>query len=284
MSGPITLEATTVVPDLRIVLTNSVVPHEHHDWQRLEPLIKRIDADGNLKNPPIVAELGDDRYVVLDGANRVTALSELDIPHCLVQVVPYEPPFTELQTWHHAITDIDINALDAQIAAIDDLTANTVDLILAQAQLARRVLLSYYVRLDGSVVTLESPHSDLHRRTTLLNKVVSIYLTNGRLHRTNSETVADLKLAYPDFCALMIFPSYEPVEILELAGGGERIPPGLTRHIIQGRAMRVNYSLDDLRANTSLEDKNVALTKWLQDRLDKKRMRFYAESTFLFDE
>jgi hypothetical protein len=82
----------------------------------------------------------------------------------------------------------------------------------------------------------------------------------------------------------MIFPSYEPVEILELAGGGERIPPGLTRHIIQGRAMRVNYSLDDLRANTSLEDKNVALTKWLQDRLDKKRMRFYAESTFLFDE
>jgi hypothetical protein len=82
----------------------------------------------------------------------------------------------------------------------------------------------------------------------------------------------------------MVFPSYEPVEILELAGGGERIPPGLTRHIIHGRAMRVNYPLEVLRSDGSLREKNAALAAWMQEKLADKQVRFYAESTFLFDE
>lgn len=283
MSDPITLEPQRATPDLRIVPTGDVIPHEHHDGQRLDPLVERLEADGRLLNPPVVAELGGDKYVVLDGANRVTALAQLAILHCLVQVVPYKRPFIDLHTWHHAITGMDVAALDTQVAAIDGLEANEADLIHAQAQLARRVLVCYYVRADGSVVKLEGSR-ELHERTAMLNHVVNVYLESGRLHRTNSEDIGELQTLFPGLAALVVFPSYEPAEILELAGDGEKIPPGLTRHVIHGRALRVNYPLEALRAGGSLSEKNDALATWMQDKMAQKRVRFYAESTFLFDE
>jgi hypothetical protein len=271
-------------PDLRIVPTGNIIRHEFHDDQRLEPLVRAIKADSKLKNPPLVAGLGDDRLVVLDGANRVTALGKMGIPHCLVQVVPYTLPFVELYTWHHAVADIDIAELDARIAAIDGLTVGKARLIRAQATLARRVLLGYYIRRDGTVATLASDDNDLHTRTHLLNQVVNIYLTGGRLHRTNSEDIEELKSLYPNLAALMIFPNYTPAEVLELAGDEAKLPPGLTRHIIHGRALRVNYPLDHLRADDNLASKNAALKEWVQSKLDKRHVRFYAESTILFDE
>jgi hypothetical protein len=283
MSEPIIPSADTLRPDLRIVPTERVIPHEHHDWQRVEPLAERLKADGTLMNPPVVADLGDTRYIVLDGANRVTALSRMGTPHCLVQVVPYEPPFVELHTWHHAISDMAASELDAQIAATKGLTASESDLPHAQASLARRALLSYYIRADGSAVILESS-ANLHSRAELLNKLVSIYATEGRLHRTHSTNIEELKALFPGICALVIFPSFTPAEVLELAGSDAKLPPGITRHIIHGRVLRVNYPLEALQADDSLEAKNAALANWIQDKLDKRRVRFYAESAFLFDE
>jgi len=284
LSMPASPDSDLSCPDLRIVPTESIIRHEFHDDQRLEPLVRAIEADGKLKNPPLVAALGDARFVVLDGANRVTALGKMGISHCLVQVVPYMRPFVELYTWHHAVTDIDVAELEERIAAVESLSVGKTNLIRAQAGLARRVLLGYYVRQDGIVATLESDDNDLHARTHLLNQVVNIYLTGGRLHRTNSQDIDELKSLYPNFAALMIFPNYTPAEVLELAGAGAKLPPGLTRHIIHGRALRVNFPLDRLRADESLQSKNTALVEWMQAKLDNKHVRFYAESTILFDE
>ncbi|MCB9125105.1 MAG: hypothetical protein H6643_11420 [Caldilineaceae bacterium] len=53
-----------------------VFPHERFHPARVERLKKRLTQEGRLVNPPIVAELGDGRYVVLDGATRVTAFKQ----------------------------------------------------------------------------------------------------------------------------------------------------------------------------------------------------------------
>src|SRR3990172_164351 len=72
------------LPDLRILPIDHLLLHEEHDAQRSQPLGARLAADGVLRNPPVVAPLpGEDRFVVLDGANRVTALAVLNIPHIL---------------------------------------------------------------------------------------------------------------------------------------------------------------------------------------------------------
>jgi hypothetical protein len=82
---------------LRIVRLECLVEHEYNDVQRTAPLARRLQTEGFLKNPPIVAALdtSEERYVVLDGANRTTALQSLGYPHMLVQLVKYEnPPVT----------------------------------------------------------------------------------------------------------------------------------------------------------------------------------------------
>jgi hypothetical protein len=58
----------------------------------------------------------------------------------------------------------------------------------------------------------------------------------------------------------------------------------LTRHLIQGRILRVNYPLSELKSKDSLEAKNARLQEWLQRKMSSKEVRFYGEMTFLFDE
>ena len=50
------------------------------------------------------------------------------------------------------------------------------------------------------------------------------------------------------------------------------------------RALRVNYPLDELSSNKSLLDKNGALERWVNERVARKGIRYYAEATVLFDE
>src|SRR5438270_6696132 len=93
------------IPNLRLLPISSLVLHEHADEKRVERLESRLRSDGFLKNPPVVAPiLGTDRYVVLDGANRTSAVQRLGCPHLLVQVVDYKSPQVQLLTWHHLIT------------------------------------------------------------------------------------------------------------------------------------------------------------------------------------
>ena len=62
------------LPDLRFVPVESLIPHERHDKQRMEPLARRLREQKLLKNPPIVTPLepenGEERFMVLDGTPR----------------------------------------------------------------------------------------------------------------------------------------------------------------------------------------------------------------------
>src|SRR5881409_3354271 len=75
------------LPDLRFVPVESLIPHEQHDGRRMQALVHRLRNQAVLKNPPIAAPFGDEgseaRYVVLDGANRVTAAGAAGLPHML---------------------------------------------------------------------------------------------------------------------------------------------------------------------------------------------------------
>src|SRR5438067_6678437 len=85
------------IPDLRLLPTEALVLHEHADEKRVVRLETRLRTDGFLKNPPIVAAIpGTEKYVVLDGANRTSAVMRLGYPHLLVQVVDYNSDRVQL--------------------------------------------------------------------------------------------------------------------------------------------------------------------------------------------
>ena len=67
------------LPELHIVGLDDVVLHEDPDMERVARLVDRFSADGILKNPPVVGRRKGHRRIVLDGANRITALRKLGV-------------------------------------------------------------------------------------------------------------------------------------------------------------------------------------------------------------
>lgn len=272
--------------DLRIVPTNALLSHEDHDHQRYAPLVKHLQADGCLRNPPIVTFSGadDGRFVMLDGANRIYALAQLDIPHALVQIVPYEKPHVELLTWHHVICDIPSDVLCSNLSSIQGIDTQEASLPHARGLLAARAILAYCITADQRVIMLAGGGVDLQERNRLLNEIVNSYLNTGTMYRNKTDSISELLDTYPCMAGALIYPKYEPAEILELAESGLHVPPGLTRHIVHGRVLRINYPLDRLKSDQPLREKNAALKAWVQEKFRQRTVRYYAESTYLFDE
>jgi hypothetical protein len=273
-------------PNLTILPVESLLIHEVHDDQRTRPLMLRIRASGVFRNPPIVAPLedGTERYMVLDGANRVTALCQMGFPHALVQVVAAGDPGLTLQNWNHVIWEYNpirfLNGLrrisglrwirQPQARVIPDLEGDC-GLVIIQT-------------CRGSSYAACAQIDEVEKRVDLLNSIVNTYKDRARLDRTNTTDVHLLREIYPSLSGLVIFPQFEIHELLRLAGKSYLLPAGITRFTISPRALHLNYPLEELSADKPLEAKNAALQKWIQERVMHRGVRYYAEPTFLFDE
>lgn len=286
-TAPVELESSVreLVPVLRFVPTDSLVPHEEHDSQRSEPLIKRIRDSGIWLNPPVVAPLDANRYVILDGANRHYCIQALGYPHILVQVVDYESDDVQLATWHHVISGLGWFEFLRNLRGISAFELEASDLLSARAALARRDVMAYTVLSDNRAYTLNAEARTLSARTAILREMVDTYKVKGTLNRISTDSISSARRLYPDAVAIVVFPQYQPAEIMVAARDGVHLPPGISRHLIRGRAMRLNYPLTALAdTSQSLEEKNATLQQWIQERMAAKRVRYYAEPTYLFDE
>lgn len=273
------------LPDLRFVAVDALVPHEQHDEQRARPLVRRLREQGMLRNPPIVAPLapGDPRFVVLDGANRATAAREAGLRDLVVQVVDYDDPSVRLTTWHHALGAFPIAELHAALTEIPGLGCQDTDLRHARAVLARREAIAFIAEGGDRACTLHGP-DDLHRRNAVLNTVVDVYRDRARVYRVPHDSLAEAQSRHPGVTALVVFPHFEPAEVIDLATSGARLPAGITRHLIRWRALRINVPLDMLSDTRPLAEKQRWLESWLREKLDQRQVRFYEEPTVLFDE
>lgn len=265
-------------PNLEILPAENIRLHEHHDPTRTSPLKSRIDNSGVLYNPPLVIPFsnGGDEYMVLDGANRVTSLIELGVPHILVQIVDPDSG-VRLQTWNHVIWRIRQETLVERILEIDNIhmlgTNNRYFLPydLAMIQLA-----------DGRTYRLTTSAPEL--RSDKISELVKLYGEMARFDRTMIEDINNLEGLYEDLAGLMIYPQFNIGEVVQFCRDGRLLPAGVTRFIVSPRALRVNYPLQNLCGDHTLEEKRQILRTFIQDRMDKKGVRIYTETTVLYDE
>ena len=263
-------------PDLRIVQTSSVHAHEDHDTQRSRPLIERLQHEEFMINPPIVAPISSVEYVILDGANRCYAFDQLGYPHILVQVAAYESGYVELETWSHIVSHWQIASFVAALQGIPDIQ-------ITPGQ--DRNAIAHILLRDERVLAVHASIKNTHERNAALRKMVATYQQNARLFRTTLNEPDEIWPLYPEAIALVVFPAYQPADIMAAARHQAYLPAGVSRHIVHGRALRINYPIAALRdENTRLADKNQALQTWLQDRLANRKVRYYAEATYQFDE
>lgn len=273
-------------PTLTFLPVECLLIHERHDDQRTLPLILRIRSSGVFRNPPIVTPLqdGSARYMVLDGANRVTALRQMGFPHALVQVVQPDDPGLTLLTWSHTVWELNPVRFMRGLRSIPGLRMRRLHDPDARPSLELECGLAMVQNCRGRRYALCAETGDLETRVRLLNDLVDSYREKARFDRTSLRDACQLVDVYPSFCGLVIFPSFNIHDLLRLAGKAYLLPAGVTRFLISPRALHLNYPLDELAADKPLQDKNQMLHQWIQERLAHKRVRYYAESTYLFDE
>ncbi len=283
------------IPDMRILPIEALVLHEHADSKRVARLEARLRQDGFLKSPPVVATIpGIERYVVLDGANRTSALQAIGSPHVLVQVVDYKSDEVQLYTWYHLITGRTPANFLAGIRRVKGLVLQEAPIEVAREALAVRAILAYIVMpaengrsavylIDGKRGT---EHHGPESSTALLNATVDTYKSDPHvaIHRVNTDDLPELIEYYDNVSGLVVFPPYTPDDILRLAEAGTKVPTGITRHIISPRALRVNIPIALLTGSQSLEEKTAWWHEQLKRKLAGNEIRLYQESTYLFDE
>ena len=83
---------------------------------------------------------------------------------------------------------------------------------------------------------------------------------------------------------LFVFRRFEVEEVVTAVTQDRLLPGGLTRFVVSPRALRVNYPLERLASSANQDQKQSELDAWIQERVASRRVRYYAEATFLFDE
>lgn len=269
---------------LRFVALDDLLLHEEHDPYRAKRLALTLKREGKLRNPPIVAEYGD-RYIVLDGATRTTALREMGYRDVLVQIVAYNTEAIQVSAWHHVIVGLSHNRLLANLADVDGITLQSVDAETACRMLGTREIVGCVVMRNGQHFAILCDGSpDENQQADRLCQLVAEYRGKTEVHRTIEADLPTLAAEYPDLTAVIVFPTFSPDEISHIALNGSKLPMGITRHVVAGRALGLDIPLEMLTDSQSLEAKNDWLKDLIAKRLQANQIRLYQEPVFVFDE
>lgn len=266
-------------PVLHVVPLDQCLLHEETDSARVARLAARLASDGVLRNPPILGRHdGLEQLIVLDGATRTTALRAMGMPHVVAHVVDYDDESIQIHTWSHLISGLTLDDLRARLADEPALAERSCTPYEAENALAHRETLAYLAGGDGRCFAL-GRSANIVTRAAALRRLFAAYAGRTAIARIPpSDWPA--RLDEQRAGVVVVYPNYTKRDIVALSQAGAMLPAGITRHVIPGRALRINAPLD----GATLEQKQAWLTGWLREREVGHGVRFYAEPTFLFDE
>ena len=267
------------LPELHMVPLDAIVLHEDPDMERVARLVDRFSADGVLKNPPVVGRSPGHRHIVLDGANRVTALRKLNYTHVLVQELNLFDPGLQLESWHHAVEHVTADELLAHAAGVEGVRP-----VEGEApHISHASVLARFRFPQRASVTLVGAE-DLLERVRQLHGITRVYHRFSSFDRVSYSGMDHLLRNYRGFTGLISFRRFSLEDLQTVTNRERTVPSGITRILLPKRALRFNLQLELLRAGLSLEEKETWLQQTIRERVAEKAIRFYREPTFFFDE
>ncbi|MCB8934945.1 MAG: pyridoxal-phosphate dependent enzyme [Candidatus Promineofilum sp.] len=273
--------------DLEIVPVERIVPHEAIDMKRVARLVERLEDDGKLVNPPVTT-FWKDRYIILDGATRYSALCQLDYRHAIVQVVDKDRTGFQLHTWYHAISAeepqnaMSFNELAAELEKIKGLRLRSINADESQGIFSRPEVICYFIDREGGM-TLAEVEPGISK-LAVMNSIVDAYNAWGAVERTLLTDVERLIAQFPQLVGVAVYPQFQPEEVFDAAAEGILLPAGLTRFVIPGRILRLNADLARLKRDEPLAEKRAWFNDFLAGKLSRSRLRVYQEPVVLLDE
>ncbi|NNE44831.1 MAG: ParB N-terminal domain-containing protein [Gemmatimonadetes bacterium] len=275
------------IPHLELVRPDRIRFHENPEGSRTARLVARLREEGRLRNPPIVARLDETEYVLLDGANRVSALRDIGYSHLPVQVIDYERESVQLKGWHHLLVEGAKLNLREAYAGIDGVRLQEVREADLPGLLELRRVYAALVDVSGTPWALfpESGRVLLPEWMSVITQAVAAYEGRTRLERIKVADYAELPEVFHTVDhQLALYPTITKVDLLRLVSDGITIPTGLTRHLIAGRALGLNLDLAFLTELETDEQKKDHLRRFVDDLEMRGRIRFYEESAFIMNE
>jgi hypothetical protein len=274
------------LPSLRIIAIDSLVLHEQPDDDRWGPLKARIESDGLLKHPPIAArDHGSATHILLDGVNRVESLRRLGARWLLVQEVDIEDDSLVLSTWHHVVEGlagkvvVDRIGGTTGITKIDGEFTSDGDFVPVFGENSECLL----VLRDRSVYSVHTASSPRERLGVVRGVVATVHSARNR-DRVSYTNMEDLAKHYTDFSALVCYKAFTKEEVLGLSLGGLKFPSGVTRFSVPKRTLYFDLPFSFLKGEGTAESKQAELDDMIQQRIKSKKIRFYVEPTFIFDD
>ena len=188
---------TLEISELRLsfVALEKLLPHEEDDPVRVKRIVSALSRDGFLRNPPIVAEY-QSRYVVLDGATRVSALISMGFRDVLAQIVDYSQETVDLNVWHHVIVGLSPDQLLVNLADVDGLTIQRIDATTVRQLLDARNIEACIIMRNGTQFAILC-EGDICDKADLLCRLVSVYRGKAEVHRTTHFDLPPLIKQFP---------------------------------------------------------------------------------------
>jgi hypothetical protein len=246
--------------DLRLVELERLILHEAHDEARLASLRRRIESEGEQRNPVIVSSQGG-CCLVLDGAHRVRVLEELGCRFVLAQFS--EPP-ERAESWAHLLDDLGLDKL-SRVEGIE-VSERQGGARLAEVELA-----------GGKKISLRSRDEGLLAEVQALWALQSLY-PEGVVRRVEPNG----PLAPAEGEAMVRYRPFVPEELVEIVRSGAVLPAGITRFRVRERVLGVRYPLEKMQ-NGDAPTRNAELRTFVERLWGENRIRYYEEPVVLFE-
>lgn len=248
---------------LRIVDINQICFHEGHEEARLLNTYQLIKEDRVLIHAPIAMQLNDGRYLILDGAHRALALKKLHCKRLIVQLVQLENCY--LGTWNHLL----------QVGEWMGLLKKNPNLYFSKKiENQYGSHLAELIDHNGDIHFVYSKAGgEMFTRLKDWHSIVDSYNNSVPVKRLPQEESFPLLLSGE---VLLRFPCYSAQQLEKIVLGGQTMPAGVTRCIVEGRLLNLRIPLDFLNDHIFQQDEwNGLKDQW------KKSLRFYSESVYL---
>ncbi|MFA5405092.1 MAG: hypothetical protein WC358_09175 [Ignavibacteria bacterium] len=269
--------------ELELLRIKDIKLHETTEFNRLRNVFGRITGSKYLMNPVIVGRYNKD-LILIDGANRLSTLKEIGCKLAIAQVIDYKNNKIKLKRWHHLVYDLDIMNI------ISFCNKLNLKYSFAGYQEGSKILKEKFncilaSDINSSKTILISLPNNFRNLIEALNNFTRLYFSNFKFDRSEEEiTIGDLRKYTRRKGTLIEFPHFTKKQIVVLANNHDRLPAGITRHILDNRVLHIRYEITKLMDDTQLEIRKEELKKYLLSKIDNNKVRQYRESVIVFDE
>lgn len=263
---------------LKLLPSEQILLHEECEDNRSGRLLERFKDENVLYNPLIVAEY-EGKYILIDGANRFEALKNMGCKTILAQLVDYKSQDVKLRSWYHFVNGISANEL------ILFCKSNGFQLISAECPVKpviKNEVSVIFTTGEKFIMKFSAVPEEMLKQLSVLNR---FYENEYSYLRIDSDTdINDVSGLSNEEGMLVVFPEFTKDDIINISGFSQKLPAGISRHLIPNRVLHIKILIDALKTADNLDKRNEELEKYIQYKIDTKKVRLYREPILVFDE